>query len=196
VGHGLGVAPSLILCKNRNGATPWAVYHRSIGRNGYLLLNTTDAAVNLAGYWGTSEPSSTVVSFDNGGYGGNNSNGLTYLMYCFAPVDGYSAFGSYTGNGSADGPFVYTGFRPRWVLLKNTSQTADWVVVDAARLGYNAANSLLFPDGTSIEAPGDYMDLLSNGFKILSSLGEFNQNTSQYIYAAFAESPFNFSRAR
>jgi hypothetical protein len=197
VGHGLNVAPSLIIVKCRSAANDWAVYHAANTadpKTDYLLLNSTAATADDNTYWNDTAPTSTVFSI--GTNADVNTSTATYVAYCWSELGGYSSFGSYTGNGSADGPFVFCNFRPRWVLLKNTSQTADWVVVDAARLGYNAANSLLFPDGTSIEAPGGYMDLLSNGFKILSSLAELNQNTSQYIYAAFAESPFQYARAR
>jgi len=198
VGHGLNVAPSLIIVKCRSAANDWAVYHTANTadpKTDYLLLNSTAATADDNTYWNDTAPTSAVLSI--GTNAAVNTSTATYVAYCFAPVESYNAFGRYQGNGSADGPFVFCNFRPRWVLLKNTSQTANWVVVDAARLGYNAANSLLFPDGISIEAPGGYMDLLSNGFKILSSLAELNQNTSQYIYACFSENPFALNaRAR
>jgi hypothetical protein len=111
--------------------------------------------------------------------------------YCFAPVAGYSSFGSYTGNGSADGPFVYTGFRPRWVLVKNSSATGAWILLDSARDTYNVAGLTLTPDASTAESSNDSRwDFLSNGFKIRNTYGNQNNNAETYIYAAFAEHPF------
>jgi hypothetical protein len=121
----------------------------------------------------------------------------TYVAYCFAPVAGYSSFGSYTGNGSADGPFVYTGFRPRWVLVKNSSATGAWILLDSARDTYNVAGLTLTPDASTAESSNDSRwDFLSNGFKIRNTYGNQNNNAQTYIYAAFAEHPFATSRAR
>jgi hypothetical protein len=121
------------------------------------------------------------------------------VAYCFAPVAGYSSFGSYTGNGSADGPFVYTGFRPRWILYKNSSQASDWAVYDAARSSYNVVNDYLTPNTSAAEGV-DYtngnFDILSNGFKIRATWIGQNGSSNTIIYAAFAESPFQYARAR
>ena len=118
------------------------------------------------------------------------------VAYCFAPVAGYSAFGSYTGNGSTDGPFVYTGFRPRFILWKRSDGAESWWINDTSRLGYNGANQALFPNLSNAENTANNIDILSNGFKIRGSGGEVNASGGTYIYAAFAEFPFKYSLAR
>jgi hypothetical protein len=118
------------------------------------------------------------------------------VMYCFAAISGYSAFGSYTGNGSADGPFVYLGFRPRYVLVKITNTTGNWLVWDSARDTYNVVDNDLRPNLSNAESTEDAMDFLSNGFKLRSTSGGWNGSGNTYIYAAFAENPFTISRAR
>jgi hypothetical protein len=123
--------------------------------------------------------------------------GDTVISYCFAPVVGYSSFGSYTGDGNPDGPFVFTGMRPRWVLLKNSSSSTNvWVIYDTARDTYNVAGAQIYPNLSDAEFFGASLDVLSNGFKIRSTSGGLNSNGNVYIYAAFAESPFNYARAR
>jgi len=196
VGHGLGVAPELIICKRRNSVVEWVVYHKSTGRNGYLVLNSTAAFASLAGYWGASDPSSTVISYDAGGYGGNNASGGTYVAYCFAPVAGLSAYGSYTGNGSADGSFVYTSHLPKLILIKRTDTTSNWTMLDTSRLGYNVDNNPLYPNLADAEATTDLLDITSNGFKLRSTDASVNASGGTYIYASWASSPFNYSRAR
>jgi hypothetical protein len=118
------------------------------------------------------------------------------VSYCFAPVAGYSAFGSYTGNGSTDGPFVYTGFRPEFVMVKRTDSTESWYIIDAVRDPYNVSSLYLSPNGTSAEASSIFYDLVSNGFKLRTSAAYANASGGTYIYAAFAESPFKYSLAR
>ena len=128
-------------------------------------------------------------------YGGS---GQDFVTYCFAPVEGYSAFGSYTGNGSADGPFVYTGFRPRWVLWRASSTTGNWILIDTVRDAYNVSNARLFPNLSNAEqanANGN-IDVLSNGFKFRNTTADNNANGVTHIYAAFAENPFSLARAR
>jgi hypothetical protein len=198
VGHGLGVAPSLLICKQRNGTADWVVYHSSLGRDKYLILNSTAAQGSITGYWGNSDPTSTVVNF-SAGYGGNNGTSNTYVMYAFAPVVGYSSFGSYTGNGSSDGPFVYTGFRPRFILVKNTSVSGAWEIYDSARNTYNVMSLTLLPNTSDAEinaANGVRLDFTSNGFKWRDNGSSINGSGNTIIYAAFAESPFNYARAR
>ncbi len=197
VGHGLGVAPSFLVVKRRNVADSWLVYTKETGATKYLLLNNTTAATTYSGGWNDTAPTSTVFSLGNDV--GVNANTGTYVAYCFAPVAGYSSFGSYTGNGSADGPFVYTGFRPRWLMWKVTQTTGNyqgWYILDAARDPYNESKNRLHPNASSSEATmGTGIDLLSNGFKLRSSDTDINGSYT-YIYAAFAESPFNYARAR
>jgi len=194
VGHGLGVAPSLIFIKNRGAVASWLVYSASIGASNFLVLNTTDASAASALPFNNTAPTSSVFSL--GTSGGTNTNGGTFVAYCFAAVAGYSAFGSFTGNGSADGPFIYLGFRPRFVLTKITSTTGSWYIWDTARNTYNAVNSGLFPDLSNAEITSSSYDhdLLSNGFKLRNT--GLNVNGATYIYAAFAEYPFQFANAR
>jgi len=192
VGHGLGVMPKLYIIKSRNVVDNWGVYTSNIlssPSQQYLFLNTTAAAATA----GQAMPTSTVLnitsSFDN--------QARNYVAYCFAPVAGYSSFGSYTGNGSADGPFVYTGFRPRWVMVKAvTDASYNWFVIDSARNTYNALDASLYPNSTSADAIFAWADFTANGFKIRSNSGALNTNISTYIYAAFAEAPFALARAR
>ena len=192
VGHGLGVAPSLVIIKTISAVDDWLVYSSDLGVNKYLFLDTTAAAATAIGYF--IGMSSSGIGL---GYGASNINGSgrTFVAYCFAAVAGYSAFGSYTGNGSTDGPFVFTGHRPRYVLLKRTDTTSDWVVFDTSRDPYNVAVERLYPDLSNAEGvSGNILDFLSNGFKLRSA--NWNVSAGTYIYAAFAENPFNIARAR
>ena len=200
VGHGLGVAPQIVFVKCRStGATNWRVYHSSLGATKWVELNSTSAAGTASTIWNNSAPTSTVFSL--GTDPDANGNTRTLVAYCFAPVAGYSAMGSYTGNGSADGPFVYTGFRPMWVMVKNTSASANWILWDSARDINNVIDLRLRANTseseTSLTDAFSNVDFLSNGFKLRSSAGgDANSNGTTYIYAAFAESPFAYSRAR
>jgi hypothetical protein len=202
IGHGLGVAPSLIICKARSNAQSWGVYHKDVGINNYLLLDSTGASTAYSGIWGSSAPTSTVFNVP-GNVGLNNNNGWTYVAYCFAPVAGYSAFGSYTGNGSADGPFVYTGFRPRWIMIKCSSTNNGytfWDINDATRSPYNTLSNTLCANLSDAEDSSNIgnqsIDFLSNGFKIRTGGSSKNISGQTYIYAAFAEHPFQYARAR
>ena len=195
VGHGLGVAPSMIIAKSRNNAVNWITYHVSTGNSGYMNLNTTNASSSLANYWGTSVNSSTFGFLSNA-Y--DNANG-NMVAYCFAPVAGYSAFGSYTGNGSTDGPFVYTGFRPRFIMIKGSSFASNWFIEDSSRNGYNVNSGVALRPNLSSAEDGTTtydLDILSNGFKLRSSAADSNTSGATFIWAAFAENPFNISRAR
>jgi len=200
-GHGLGVEPYMVIVKTRASAgLNWRVYHKSIIATVYenIDLSTTGAKFTSGtNMWGAALPTSTVVgSTANNTVGANDAS----IAYCFAPVAGYSSFGSYTGNGSTDGPFVYTGFRPRWIVTKCSSSSfsgnADWYLLDTARNEYNIADKLLFPHASTAEATSSVLDVLSNGFKIRSSNNAVNGSSATYIYIAFAESPINYSRAR
>jgi len=202
IGHGLGAVPQFIMVKNRSRITNWAVYHVSVGNTKASYLNATDAAYADAGFWNNTTPTSTVFTGDNGvGY---TTNGATdnYVAYCWTPIAGYSAFGSFTGNGSADGPFVYTGFRPAFVMAKLSSATGDWNIVDDMRQTYNDAsgNPVLRTNTTSAEEDVDtmqgQMDILSNGFKLRSNSSSLNLNNGTIIYAAFAEAPLKYANAR
>jgi hypothetical protein len=193
IGHGLGVAPQLILQKDRtNGSYNWDVYHVSLGATKRLILNNTNAAETQPA-WNNTSPTSTLFYSGSSWY----TNGDNMVSYCFAPVVGYSNFGSYTGNGSSDGPFVYTGFRPRWVMLKQSSGSGTgWQIHDTSRNTYNVMNNRLQPNNSDAESTYTTSDFLSNGFKLRDADASWNSNGATYIYAAFAESPFNYSRAR
>ena len=197
VGHGLGVAPNMIIAKNRTSGTPsWRVYHSALPYTSYLYLDNTNAAFTGGGVW-TQTPSSTVFGI-NGSDAGVNSNGAKYVAYCWAQVAGYSAFGSYTGNGSTDGPFVYCGFRPRYVLVKASSATENWLILDSSTGAYNVISNTLLPNSSAAESTGnDRVDFLSNGFKARASAGVSpNASGVTYIFAAFAEVPFKFANSR
>ena len=193
VGHGLGVAPSLIIQKIRTLAADWYVYNVSIGAGNILKLNTTDASAAASTIWNSTAPTSTVFSLGNGWAGSYST-----VAYCFAPVAGYSAFGSYTGNGSADGPFVYLGFRPRFVIVKSSSGVADWFEYDTSINAYNQVSTWLRPDysGPEVTNTAQAIDIVSNGFKLRGSDTGVNANGGTFIYMAFAETAFKFANAR
>jgi hypothetical protein len=200
IGHGLGVAPAMIIEKGRDagsGPFAWTVQHIGLSSwSNSLFLNNTSAENSGSG--GGTAPSSTVYYAAVNNYAGEN--GVRYVAYCFAPIAGYSAFGSYTGNGSTDGPFVHTGFRPKFVMIKASSISGEnWYIVDSSRSPYNAAILYLSPNNTGAEAsPGaaQFFDFLSNGFKLRVSGSYSNSSGATYIYMAFAENPFKNSLAR
>ena len=191
--HNLGVPPGLMICKSRNNAQDWYVYHSSIGGTGALSLNTTAATATSVNYWSNVTPGSSTFSV-----GGNFSSGYTYVNYLFAPIAGFSAFGSYTGNGSTDGPFVYTGFRPKFIMIKRSGTAGNsWRIWDTARAPYNAGLPALYPNQSDAEdSITDVYDLVSNGFKLRTSAAGTNASSSTYIYMAFAENPFKNALAR
>lgn len=190
-GHGLGVAPSMVIVKQRASAGSWGVYHISVGNGSRLLLDSTAASVVASSYWNNTSPTSTVVTLGSG-----FATAGTMVAYCFAAVKGYSAFGSYTGNGSTDGTFVYCGFRPRWLLLKNTGGAASWYCLDSSRNTYNVVDAVLVPNSSQAEVAITSVDFLSNGFKLRTTTTDINGSGTTYIYAAFAENPFKNSLAR
>ena len=198
VGHGLGVAPSMYIVKTRSTTESWITYHISIGATNYLALNLTQASSAATAAWNNTAPTSTVFSLGNAG--STNGSGNTFVAYCFAQVAGYSAFGSYTGNGSSDGTFVFTGFRPRFVMTKRTDSTSNWWMIDTARSTYNQMADVLLADSSGAEFasgtgwPG--IDYLSNGFKLRGSASGINASGGTYIYMAFAENPFKYANAR
>jgi hypothetical protein len=199
VGHGLGVAPSMIILKSRTVATNWYVYHSGLTSAAYqVYLNLTaaqDNAVTTA--FNNTAPGATTFTLPGTGFGSNNS-GATYVAYCFAPVAGYSAFGSYTGNGSSDGTFVYTGFRPAFLLIKRTDSAGGWYTYDDVRSTYNLNATILQPNLSDAEFIGtnNSYDFLSNGFKNRGTGGDNNASGGTYIYMAFAENPIKNALAR
>jgi hypothetical protein len=188
VGHGLGVAPKMIITKKRNGADNWPVYHASIGAGKIVELNLTSAQ-STNSIIGTSAPTSTIFNF--AGVGGD------WVAYCFSEIAGFSKFGSYTGNGSADGPMIFTGFSPKYWLVKRTDGADDWFVFDSSREPFNTIDLRLSPNASYAEASTTTgFDFLANGVKVRSSSAAFNASGGTYIYMAFAENPFNYSNAR
>jgi len=195
IGHGLGVAPKFIIIKKRSSTADWDVYHASLGATKALYLNRTDGQQTGTTFWNDTAPSSTLTTF--GTSPDINSNGVTYVMYSWAEIAGFSKFGSYTGNGSTDGPFIYTGFRPKFLMFKTTTIIGHWVIVDTSRNTYNVIDNSLYPDtsGSEINTITD-VDFLSNGFKWRGVLAnETNVSGQVYIYMAFAENPFKNSNA-
>ena len=198
IGHGLGAAPSLVITKSHSATSRWAVFpSAALGANKYLELNATTAVQDSVGVGGGAAPVPTSTIFYSPYLFGSNFNGQNFVAYCFAPVDGYSFFGSYIGNGSADGPLVFTGFRPRWVMIKASSASGShWIIIDAARDSYNQTVNQLYANLANAEGSGSAIDLLSNGFKCRAdSYNNINGSGVTYIYAAFGD-PFKTARAR
>ena len=194
VGHGLGAKPDVILLKSRSDADNWRGYHSALGATKDIVLNTTSSASTNSSRWNNTEPTSSV--FTIGIDDGVNENGDNFVAYCFAEVEGFSKIGSYEGNGSADGPFVYTGFRPAFVLFKNADDSRQWGIVDTSRSTYNQTNATLEPSTSNAENPYDDFDFLSNGFKPRTTDPGSNRSGYTIIYMAFAENPFKNSLAR
>ena len=203
VGHGLGIVPAMAILKSRSSVDNWYVQHKGLTAASNLQgLNTTAAQAAISGQVGgglTTLASSTTLSLIVGSSHANNVNnsGSTYDVICFAEISGFSKFGSYTGNASADGPFVWCGFRPKFLMVKNTANGAlNWLMWDSARTPYNLMDNALYPNLSSAEASGWSIDFLSNGFKVRDSEITVNESGSTHIFAAFAESPFKTARAR
>ena len=192
--HGLNKKPDLIICKSTASSDSWHTYHSSLGYTKYINLNGTGPA-SSSDQFGSQEPTSTYFYVkSNTGSGANKSGGMIY--YIWTAVEGYSAFGAYEGNGSSDGAFVYTGFRPAWILVKNADGTGHWVIMDSKRDVDNQMEDRLKADASDAESNTPAWDALSNGFKIRSTYSFSNSNSNTYIYAAFAENPFKTARAR
>ena len=191
ISHNLGVKPDMIIVKNIDSSDPpfnWRVYHSSLGAGVALKLNGTDAIDDDPGYWNDTEPTSSVFSVKDSGE--TNNNNQTYIAYLFAGKQGYSKFGSYVGNGNADGTFVYTGFKPAWVVVKQSSAAGEgWYMWDNKRDVFNAATNFLTINTVAAQGAGVDMDMVSNGFKHRYS-GAASNSAATYIYWAFAENPF------
>ena len=198
IGHGLGVAPRMIIIKNRVNAYNWIVYHASLGNTGDLKLQSTGAFGIDINDWNNTSPTSSVFTVGNN-IAVNNS-GNSHVAYCFADVKGFSKFGSYTGNGSADGTFIYLGFKPAFVIFKQTDTTGNWALLDSTRSYHNVANHTLatnlsnaesaFGGGQSVDGAYNKVDIVSNGIKIREASAYNNTSNGSYIYMAFAENPF------
>jgi hypothetical protein len=196
VSHGLGAEPKVLIVKNRDATTDWAVYHRkasSAGNDSYLELNTADAVATAGTVWNDTSPSSSV--FTVGTNTKTNTDGEKYIAYCFAEIQGYSKISSYKGNGNADGAFVYTGFRPAWILGKRSTGGHGWFLFDDVRDTHNPTNQLLEPHVNNAESNDSFdIDILSNGFKARGSENTINGNDETYVYMAFARHPFVSSK--
>ena len=185
IGHGLGAVPKMIIIKKLNASADWMVYNHSLGNNKYLSLNTT--AAEDTGHWNSTSPTATVFSI--GTDQRVNQSSATYIAYCFAEKQGYSKFESYTGTGNADGPFIYTGFKPAFVLIKVSSTTNDWEIHDNKRGPSNVINAILQPNLSAAESTsGREIDFLSNGFKLRNGSSQNNNSGSTFIYMAFGQS--------
>jgi hypothetical protein len=197
IGHGLGKAPDMIILKRRNETRNWQVYssNTSAPETDKLTLNLTDATVDDNTSWNDTAPSASVFTVGTSN-GTNNSSG-TYVAYCFANIDGMVKAGSYVGNGSSDGPMVFTGFRPAWVMWKRTDAADSWYMYDVARNPFNVVNAQLYANSSGAEyVSGDRCDFVSNGFKLKTTNGGENASGGTYIYLAFAEQPFKYANAR
>tara|TARA_B110000967_G_C18759976_1_gene497290 strand:- start:21 stop:1067 length:1047 start_codon:yes stop_codon:yes gene_type:complete len=192
VGHGLGISPKMIILKQTNTSKDWMIYHKYTNPNGtgsqyYLHLNSSDGKASNATMWQNTDPTSSLFSL--GSSSNVNGSSDTYIAYCFAEVQGYSKISSYVGNGNVDGSFIYTGFKPAYVIAKRTDGASNWNQFDNKRFGFNVKNPLLYPNLTNLEADDVFIDLLSNGFKWRTTNGDINASGGSYIYMAFAEAP-------
>jgi len=191
VGHGLGVAPKVIIVKARSGVlTSWAVFHKdgSTSDDDTFVLNSTAAKATYAGFWNNQYPSSSVFGISNDIW--LNGNTENFVAYCFAEKQGYSKFGKYVGNGSTNGPFVYTGFKPAFVMIKKSNSTGQWLLFDNARDPFNKVFHQLRIITAAESTITHDIDFLSNGFKIRDIVSNDNGNGDTFIYIAFAENPF------
>jgi hypothetical protein len=191
IGHGLGAVPQMIIQKDRTSGTyNWDVYHVSIGNTKRAILNSS-AAPDTVNVWNNTTPTTSVFSIGSAWF----TNGDNVVSYCFAPIAGFSAFGSYTGNGSTSGPFIYCGFQPKWIMVKRTDSTGDWTILDTSRNTYNTLTRRLYADLSASEDTDTPANALSNGFQVAGTLVSWNASGGTYIYACFASNPFQYSNA-
>ena len=196
IAHGLGSTPKWYFVKNRSESSisgtgqSWIVYHSVMAHGAAMFLNTDDSKMNHSPFWNSTAPTSTTFSV--GTDSRTNTSGDDYIAYCFAEKQGYSKFGSYVGNANVDGPFIYTGFKPAWVMTKNMSNAGGWAIMDSGRSPFNVMNEYLIANTADTESSGQDFDIdsLSNGFKVRYTNGNYNANGSTIIYMAFAEHPF------
>jgi len=198
IGHGLGVAPSMVMTKSRSNNTGdgFIVYHKSLTSASYwldLATTGTQSGPNSV-VWNGTAPTSTVFSV--GSATGTNTSGYTYLAYCWAEVAGFSKFGYYGGNLNANGPFVYTGFRPRFLMIKGIDGGGNWYLFDSARDTYNVVDDYLLANSSAAGGTSTFLDFTANGFKIRNAGSGTNDSGISYLYMAFAENPFKIARAR
>jgi len=188
VGHGLGVAPSMIITKSLVATQEWCVGMDALGWDKLLFLNETSASQSGSTYWQSTAPTNQVFSV---GTAGPTNSSSAMIAYCFAEKTGFSKFGSYTGNGNADGAFVYTGFKPAFILIRSVS-TTNWNMFDNKRSAFNVADETFWSNSTNSEAnvgTSYGIDILSNGFKAKTVSSQVNNNNTVHIFMAFAEAP-------
>ena len=190
VGHSLGVTPSFIINKQRTAVSNWRCYHKSLSSGYNIQLNLTQGQ-SVAGDIFQTAPTSSVFTPGNG----DSASGKDFIAYCFHSVEGYSKIGTYEGNANNDGTFVYTGFRPAFLLVKSVDSTSDWLLVDDKRIGYNAENEYIEVNNANAEGTVNMFDLVSNGFKNRDRTADPNV-AETYLYIAFASHPFKFANAR
>jgi len=189
LGHGLSAIPKWYIVKNRStGSTQWRVYHASLGATKHMALDATQVVGTASSIFNNTEPTSSVFSV--GTDTAANNSGDSLIAYVFAEKKGYSKFGKYTGNGNEDGTFIYTGFKPAWVMNKRTDTTNNWIIQDSKRNGFNADNPILKANTNDAEQAVHEMDFVSNGFKIKTTGAGSNASGGTYIFMAFAEAPF------
>ena len=186
ISHNLGAVPKMMIIKKRNTTAPWSVGHASLGANQVLELDATDAVATDASYWNNTRPTSSVFSV--GTDGNQNTDGHTYVIYLFGNKQGVSKMGSYVGNASTNGTFVYTGFKPAFAIFKKSAGTGSWAIQDNKRTPFNVHNNVITSNTNAAELTDDNIDLLSNGFKIRRQTGLLN-DAQNYIFMAFAEQP-------
>ena len=189
IGHGLGVKPAMIIIKNLDATESWLCYHTSLGATKHIKLNVTEAAGTATSRFNDTEPTTSLFTVGNDPQTNGNSNDM--IAYCFTEKKGFSKFGSYTGNGSTDGTFVYTGFKPAFLIQKRSDISANWNMYDNKRSssgGFNVVDDLFYVDGSNAEISYTSVDFLSNGFKFRSADGAIN-GSGNNIFMAFAEAP-------
>ena len=187
IGHGLGVAPQSVIIKKLNTAADWLIGNSGMGGWNYVMNFSTSPRADQTAQFQSTAPSSSVITLGTDGQ--VNGSGDTYICYAFAPITGFSKFGGYIGNGSTNGTFVYTGFKPGFLIVKGATVTDNWSMFDSKNLGYNAYNQVMYPDLNLTESNGLPIDFLSNGFKWRSSAAMVNGSSQEFIYIAFASAP-------
>ena len=189
IGHGLGAKPNVIILKNISNTQQWTSYWSSLGATKFMRFNATDAVGTASNRWNNTEPTTSLFTVGNDGE--VNQSGLNHIAYCFAEKTGYSKFGSYVGNGDSNGSFIYTGFRPAWVIIKKTNDTHAWRIYDSVRDTHNVTEKILESNTSNAEATsGTYvLDLVSNGFKFRGNGDGVNGSGQSFIYMCFAEAP-------
>ena len=190
IAHGLGAKPDMILIKNRSNGQQWSSYWSPLGATKYMRFATTNAVATASNRFANTEPTTSVFTVSTDGE--VNENNTNLIAYCFTNIQGYSKIGKYTGNGNADGPFIYTGFQPAFVMVKRTDDTGDWAIMDTARNPFNVINNYLKAQGNDAESTDASFDIdaVSNGFKLRYTNSNYNGNGAAYIYMAFAKNPF------